>query len=512
LAAPVFVFQKLALHRHSALKKTQSLHRWVSAVYLGELRQRSYGMDPIEKTSKPSATINPTGAELNTELVVEQIEDALDRNDVGAAVNTLEALEDTDKIEVFDELDLDDQAELLPQLNPETSAEILAELHEEDQAEIARRVDDETLGDILDEMEPDDAADVIGDLSQERQARVLAEMEVDAADDVRALLIHPDDTAGGLMTNSFLALRPNMTAQQAIDALREWGPDNETAYYLFVVGRDRQLVGVVSLRYLITAPPNKLVQDIMAVNVVSVPVGTDQEACANVLRKYGFQALPVVDAEHRLLGVITADDLVEVIEEEAAEDAFRLSGVTDEERVFSPLSVSMKKRMPWLVVNLGTAFLSAWVYGLFTGTIDSLPFLAALPGIVAGQGGNAATQRITILVRGLGTGEAEVKDAGPIILKEMLIGLLQGLALALCVGTGVALWQHNAVLGLVIGLAMVGNLVVAGLAGTAIPFLLKLVRLDPALASAVIVTTFTDSCGFAFSLGLATLLIQYLRP
>ena len=461
--------------------------------------------------------MNPPGKDTRTELnddaldeVVEKIEDALNRNDVGSAVNTLEALQDDDKFEVFDELDIEDQAELLPRLDPETGADILVEMHEDDQAAVAKRVDDESLGEILDEMEPDDAADVIGDLSQERQQRVLAEMNSNAADDVRALLIYPDESAGGLMTNSFLALRAEMTAQQAIEALRQWGPDNETAYYLFVVDRERHLQGIVSLRYLITAPSDTVLRDIMTTDVISVPAGTDQEACTQLLRKHGFQALPVVDAEQLLLGVITHDDLVEVMEEEATEDAFRLAGMQDEERVFSSVGESMKKRLPWLVVNLGTAFLAAAVYNLFTSTVDALPFLAALPSIVAGQGGNAATQRITILVRGLATGEVESDDAVQVILKEIWIGLLQGLALALVVGVGVSLWRNNWIVGGVIGVAMIGNMVIAGLAGTAIPFLLRLLKLDPALASAVIVTTFTDCCGFAFSLGLATLLLRYL--
>ena len=177
---------------------------------------------------------------------------------------------------------------------------------------------------------------------------------------------------------------------------------------------------------------------------------------------------------------------------------------------FSSVTDSMKKRLPWLVINLGTAFLAAAVYNLFTNTVEALPFLAALPTIVAGQGGNAATQRITILVRGLATGEADMNDAGRVILKEIWIGLLQGLALAIVVGVGVALWRNNWVVGAVIGVAMIGNLVVAGLTGTAVPFLLKLLKLDPALSSAVIVTTFTDCCGFVFSLGLATLLLRYL--
>jgi magnesium transporter len=221
-------------------------------------------------------------------------------------------------------------------------------------------------------------------------------------------------------------------------------------------------------------------------------------------------ALPVLDAEGRLLGVITVDDLVDVIEEEANEDAFRLAGVSDEESVWSPISTSLKKRMPWLGVNMGTAFLSAWVFSLFQSTTDALPWFAALPGIVAGQGGNAATQRITILVRGLATGDVEVADAWQVIGKEIWIGFLQGLTLALFLIVGVSLWKGNWVAGAIIAVAMLGNFLVAGLVGTAIPFFLKRINVDPALSSAVIVTAFTDSCGFLFSWALAAAMMQAL--
>jgi magnesium transporter len=442
------------------------------------------------------------------DTTLEQVRNALHRSNIAAAIEALEKLKQEDQVEVFDELDVADQAELLPRLDPETAAEIVVELDSEDQAEIVERVSDASLADILDEMEPDDAADVIGDLSEDRQQRILAEME--EADDVRPLLIHPDESAGGLMTTSFLTLRPGMTAQDAINALREWNPDDEMPYYLFVVDKDRKLVGVASLRQLLVAPPTKLIGDLMNRKVVSVPVGTDQEEVANLIKKYDFLALPVVDAENRLLGIITVDDVVDVIEEEATEDVYRLGGVPDEEKVFSPLSFSLRRRLPWLFVNLATAFLAAWVVSQFEGTIEKVGILAAMQSIVAGMGGNAATQRVTILVRGLALDEVELKDALPVIMKESLLGLLQGMAIALVVGIGIALWQGSWPLGGVVAVAMVGNLVIAGLAGAAIPFVLKAVKIDPALASSVIVTTFTDCCGFAFSLGLGTLLINYL--
>ena len=444
------------------------------------------------------------------EQTIDRVREALDRDDLHGAIQLLDQLKRTeDRVEVFDELDVEDQAEILPRLDPGDAAEILAELDEEDQADIAERVSDTSLSDILDKMEPDDAADVIGDLPEDRQERVLSQME--EADEVRPLLIHPEDSAGGIMTTSFLTLRPLMTAEDAIQALRSWHPGDEMPFYLFVVDRDRRLVGIVSLRMLITAAPDTLIGSVMNSDVITVPVGTDQEECARLLKKYGFLALPVVDAEGRLVGVITVDDLVDVIEEEAAQDAFRLAGVSEEESVWSPITVSLKRRVPWLAVNLGTAFLAAWVFGLFESTNAQLAWFAALPSIVAGQGGNAATQRITILVRGLATGEVDVRNAWEVIFKEMWIGLLQGLLLAVLVGGGVALWKGNTVAGLVIAAAMIGNMVVAGLAGTSIPFLLKKIKVDPALASAVIVTTFTDCCGFLFAWGMATMMLSYLR-
>lgn len=442
------------------------------------------------------------------ERTLDEVRNALDRNNVIAAIDALERLKQEDQVEVFDELDVEDQAELLPRLDPETAADIVVELDTQDQAEIAERVDDASLSRILDEMEPDDAADVIGELSEERQARVLAGME--EADDVRPLLIHPDESAGGLMTTSFLTLRPGMTAQEAINALREWNPDDEMPYYLFVVDKDRRLVGVVSLRQLLVAQPARPIGDVMNRDVLSVPVGTDQEEVANLMKKYDYLALPVVDAENRLLGIITVDDVVDVIEEEATEDVYRLGGVPDEEKVFSPLSFSLRRRLPWLFVNLGTAFLAASVVGLFEATIAQVAILAAMQSIVAGMGGNAATQRVTILVRGLALDEVELSDALPVIGKEALLGLLQGVAIAAVVFIGVALWEQSIPLAAVIAVAMVGNLIVAGLAGAAVPFVLKALKIDPALASSVIVTTFTDCCGFAFALGLATIMLSYL--
>ena len=442
------------------------------------------------------------------EQTLEAIRGALDRDALDEAIKLLENLRAPDQAEVFNELELEDQTAILPRLNPDESADILEELEDEDAAEIAERLDTDTLSRIVDEMEPDEAADLLGDLSREQANEVLERLE--DPEEVRPLMIHPDETAGGRMTTELLALRRRMTAGEAIEALRNWAPDEELNYYLFVVDRDNILRGVVPLRKLITAPPTTPIQSLMSADVISVPAGTDQEEVARIMSRYSLLALPVVDETGHLLGMITHDDLVDVIEEEATEDIYRLAGVLDEERVFSPIRASVRRRLPWLYVNLMTAFLAAWVISQFKGTIERVAILAAFQAIVAGQGGNAGTQALTVMVRSLALGEVTLRDVWSTLLKEVLVGLINGLAVGAAVGLIAMILQGKPALGLIIGLAMVGNMIAAGFAGALVPVVLKRLKIDPALASGVIVTTVTDVTGFALFLGLSTIFIQWL--
>ncbi len=324
------------------------------------------------------------------------------------------------------------------------SADILVELHEDDQADIAKRVDDETLADILDEMEPDDAADVIGDLPEDRQQRVLADME--EGDDVRPLFIHPDESAGGRMTNAFLALRPEMTRREAINALREWGPDNETAYYLFVVDTgSASLVGVVSLRHLITARPTMLHRRVDEPRCC-VGAGWDRSGRVRpaVRKQYGFMALPVVDAEHRLVGIITVDDIVDVIEEEATEDTFRMGGVPRRGARLQPISVSYEEARCRGYMSISARHF--WRHGCTacsTGTVDARHFWRPCRALWRDREAMRPPNASPFWCVAWPLGEVELKDAWRMIVKEVWIGLLQGLALALIVGAGVAVWQSN---------------------------------------------------------------------
>jgi magnesium transporter len=359
-------------------------------------------------------------------------------------------------------------------------------------------------------MEPDEAADVLGDLPPDRVAEALAEME--DAEEVIPLLGYPDETAGGLMTTSFIALRPQTTAAQGIEFLRQISPDEESPYYLNVIDKTRRLVGIVGLRDLVIAEPLARVETFMNPDVISAPAGTDQEEVARLMIRYDLAAMPVIDDLGVLLGVITFDDLMDVIEDEATEDIYRLANVADPDlSIDSPISLSIRRRLPWLFLNALTAFFASWVISQFESTISQVALLAVFLSVVAGLGGNSATQILAIIVRAIALGELELRDAWRTILKESLTGLMQGIAVGAVAGLGVFLWKGNPWMGLVLGLALVGNMFVAGIVGTIVPLGLKALKLDPALASSVLVTAVTDIVGFALFLTLAVYYLPHLK-
>ncbi len=443
------------------------------------------------------------------DATLERIRFALEAGRINDAIQALATLHPADRAEAFSDLPDDTQVELLPQLDVEDAAELFEEMEDQEASDLAEGLPAEALADVLDEMEPDEAANILGDLRPEQAQDVLSRM--DEAEDVLPLLGHPDETAGGQMTTAYIALRRFTTAQQAIDFLRQQEPDAETSFYLYVVDRDRKLIGVVGLRQLLTAPPETVMEAIMDRNVVSVPVGTDQEEAARVMTRYDLASVPVVDSGGRLIGVITYDDLVDVIEEEATEDIYRLSGISSEGdlHVWSPVRLNVRRRLPWLVFNLFTAFLAASVISIFEGTIARLATLAVFQSVVAGIGGNAGVQALALIVRGIALGEVELKDAWRAIRRELLVGVLHGLTIGILVGVGAYLWRGSFWLGVVLGLAVIGNLLAAGIAGTLVPITLKALKLDPA-NSGVIVTTATDVVGFGLFLGLATLFLPKL--
>jgi magnesium transporter len=277
-----------------------------------------------------------------------------------------------------------------------------------------------------------------------------------------------------------------------------------------VVDDRGKLSGVLSLRQLLLKRPETRLKDIMETDVIRVTADTDQEEVAQLVASYNLLAVPVVDPQNNLVGVITVDDVIDVIKDEATEDIYRLAGVAGDERVFTPAKESLRKRLPWLGVNLATAFLAASVVGLFTGTIDALPILAVFMPIVAGMGGNAATQTLTVIVRGIALGELTWGNSRKALLKEAVVGIGNGVALGLVAAAVAWATRGDPVLGIVLGTAMVINMFVAATAGVLIPLGLRAANVDPALASSVFITTMTDVFGFFSFLGLATIFAHYL--
>jgi len=442
------------------------------------------------------------------DAILEQVQEALAGEDWDQAVALVEALRPPDQADIFGELPPTEQDQLLPRLDLEDSADILEELEEEEAAEIAVRLGMEELARILDEMEPDEAADLLGDIASERAAEVLAAME--EPEEVRPLLIHADESAGGLMTSARVTLHREMTAGEAIAHLRVIAPETETVYYLFVVDEDIRLVGVVSLRQIVVAPPSARIEEIMAPDVIHVQADADQEEAAGLMARYDLLALPVVDDEHRLLGLITHDDLVQVLEEEATEDIYRLGGVLEEHPPDVPIPAALRTRLPWLVLNLGTALASAAILNFFESTIARVAVLAAFFPFVAGVSGSAGTQTLTVTVRGLALGEISPRDGLRILGREVLIGLANGIAVGGLIALIALLWKGTPTLGVVVGLATLLNMIGAGIAGALVPVMMQVLRLDPALASPILVTTITDTSGYFIYLGLATLVLPRL--
>ena len=391
-------------------------------------------------------------------------------------------------------------------LHPTDSADVLEEMENEDAASLAGLLPSEQLADILDEMEFDEAADVLGDLPQEKVTETLHEME--DADDVIPLLRYPDDTAGGLMTPAVITLRQDWTAERGLAELRRMGPQSESTYYLFVVDEVNRLLGVIGLRDLVTMPIDMPIAEGMKTDVVSVLVTADQEECARVLSHHGFLALPVVDEIGRLLGVITADDLIEVAEDEATEDMYRMVGITgEEERVFGSTWTSIFKRLPWLAINMLTLFIAISVVDAFESVIAGMVALAVFLPLVSGEGGNAGSQTATVVVRGIALGEITPSEGFHALNKEIRVALVNGALIGLGTAVVAHIWKGDWRITIAICLAMILNFLMAAATGVLIPLGLKKMKVDPALASAAFVTAFTDTFGFLFFLGIVSLLV-----
>ena len=419
--------------------------------------------------------------------------------------------------ELVSDLHESDLGDLIEVLDPELRPRLVALMGHDFDFTALTQVDDTVRKEILEELpaeavaegvreiDSDDAVAILEDLPKDEQREILEQLPPHERVALARSLLYPENSAGRRMQTEFIAVAPAWTVGQAIDYMRETPDLPDRFWELYVVDAEHKLKGTVALdRVLRTKRPVPMAE-LLDEELHRVRVTDDQEDVARLFERYDLVSAPVVDESDRLVGVITFDDIVDVIEEEAEEDIKALGGVRREEELSDPVWAIARGRFNWLLVNLATAFLASSVLGLFEGELQKMVALAVLAPIVASQGGNAATQTMTVAVRALATRELSTANAGRIIFREVLVGLVNGLAFAVITGVAAAAWFKVADLGLVIGLAMICNLLAAALGGILVPLVLYHFRADPAVSSGVFVTTVTDVVGFFSFLGIATL-------
>lgn len=433
-------------------------------------------------------------------------------NDTGKRYvkETLAELHPADIADIIETLDEDKKKELFNLLHAKIASDVILEVDDHSREQILEDINKERLTNIVETMASDDAADLIADLPTDEAKDILEKLHWKDSTEVQKLLKYPKDTAGGIMQAELLSVREEMLVEDAIIQMMSLSEEIGDIHNVFVVDKDRRLVGILPLRKMLLVKHEMPVSQVMERNVISVNANKDQEEVAAIFKKYDLVSLAVVDDDGRLIGRIQIDDVVDVLIEEASEDILRFGGVYQDEKIMDPPLRSIRVRLPWLMVNLATAFLAAFVVGLFEDTIQAMSMLVMFMPVVAGMGGNAGTQALAVAVRGIALGEVSFSNARKPLLNSIAVGLLNGIVNGLITALIEYSWKGSYMLGIVLCLAMVINLLIASFFGIIIPLTLKWLKIDPAVASAVILTTFTDCIGFLTFLGLATLFIKYL--
>ena len=430
----------------------------------------------------------------------------VDAGDLETAAALLRALHAADQADVLAALSTHERRLLLDRIDSSALADILEFLTPDELEHVAPDVEVQQLADALDEAPAQHVADVLQAIPADAASLVLEQLP--NADFVAPLLLHDDHSAGGIMAPEIMALGPHMLAQQVIEHLRATPTAPAVRDLIYVVDHAGLLLGSVHLHELIVARPLTPLRDLMSEAGPTVTTDAHQEEALQTLQRYGLHALPVVDPSGRLVGVTTADDLLDIAQQEATTDMFRLVGLVDDEALTAPVTTAVRRRLPWLVLNLVTAFAAGAVIAAFEGSLARVAALAIFLPIIAGQGGNAGMQVMTLTVRAMALGEFDRHFHRTVLPRELAIGVVTGLALGAIVGAIGWVWQDNPWLGVAVGVAMLGTMIVSGMSGLVVPVVLRRTGADPALAASIFVTTLTDVLGFLFFLGLATLLID----
>lgn len=447
-------------------------------------------------------------AEVIDANLIEEVKLLSERKDSLALKNLVDEMRAADLADLIEHLEPEERLFIFNLLEPGGAGEVLVEIESPIQGRILRELDNKVISEIVQELDSDDAADLVGDLPPERAREIIEAVEEDVSSELEKLLPYPEDTAGGIMALEFVAVRADATIQEAIETMREKSKEVGNLYYVWVVDDSGRLVGVISLKDLILEPSNRKVNDIMYREVISANIHTDQEEVAQLVKKYNLVNIPVVDDHHRLVGRVTHDDIIDVMEEEADEDISLMAGVIDQEITEeSPMKIS-RARLPWLILGLLGGILAAAVINQFETSLKKVIALSFFFPVIMAMGGNTGTQAATVVVRGLATGDISLMHVGKRLWVELRVALVNGIICGVLLGLIVGFWLSDYWLGSIVTLALILILLSSGIIGSAVPLALKRMDIDPALATGPFVTTSNDILSLLIYLGLVTLFLR----
>lgn len=428
----------------------------------------------------------------------------------GLTAAEIESQHPADAAETIEGLDIADQVKFIKQLPIKDAADSIAEMEEHDRKVLIEHLNHGLAARIVEQMYPDDATDLLDYLDEAHQQAILRRVPAEERAELKTLLTFDPDTAGGVMNTEVVILDQDLNVDQAIAKLRDEVEDKEIPYYAYLTDKKDRLVGVVSLRDMLLARRGRTLKELIKTqNLISVGYNIDKEEVAHLIAKYNFLALPVVDFGNRLLGVVTVDDVIDIIHEEASEDMQSMVGAGADETTDSPWFYSVRMRLPWLIINVCFSAISAWVVHLFEGNIAEMAVLAVLMPIVANQAGNTGQQALAVMIRQLAMERFDRKRAWLAVVREMRVGLVNGLIISSLVFTVAFVFTGKLILALVLAMALGVDMLLGAFAGASIPLLLKELGRDPAQASSIFLTTITDSMGFFFLLGMAGLILLH---
>ncbi len=448
--------------------------------------------------------------ETNLDEIVENIRELIDERQTNFVLNIIADLHPADISEIMNHLDDEERRILFNLLPSEIASDVLAELDENVKEDVLEGMNSQRIADMVNEMDSDDAADLVSELPTEQASEVLEKIEAEDSEEIQELLLYPEDTAGGIMAKEYVAVNANCTVSEAIEEIRRNYQDIEDVYHVYVIDDFGTLVGMISLRDLILADPDTRIREIMKEDIITIDSDMDQEEVARLFKKYDLVSAPVVNKRHKLIGRITIDDVVDVIDEEIEEDLGRIAGTGEEEVLEDSVLQISRARLPWLILSFMGEILSAFIIKSFEGTIQQIIASTFFIPLVMAMGGSSGQQSSIIVVRGLGTGEISLKDTGRRLRRELSVALLNGFVLALLIFAIIALWNQDYLFGALLSGTLVIIIINASIFGAVIPLFFKKINVDPALATGPFVATFNDVVGMIIYFFLLSIGFKFL--